>query len=112
MVGVDVMVRKKKYIFRDESIVVYVPADSDVGVDVADAISEGRSIAKNRSNTGHDTEAPVFAQARSSQGTGDVQVFGHEKSDVAENPYGAIVAGKFINPVSNEKTGEAAGFRS
>lgn len=106
------MVWKRNRVCCDEPIVVNALMDSDVGVVVADDVYEGKSITKDKSNIGRDTDAQVFARSRSSQGPSDIEVVAHGKSGVPEKTYDANAAAELGNPVRNEETGDAARSRA
>lgn len=82
----EMVTRMRKNVRRDEPVVVDKPTDIDANVVVADAVSEGTFLAEDRSAIGRDTKAQVFVRSRSSQATGEIEMFGQGKSGVMGNP--------------------------
>lgn len=82
-------------------------APTDVDVDVADAVSDGKWIAMDKVGFGHDFEAPVFSRSRSSQATSNIKVFDKRKLDTVEKSPETNVASDLVNPVPNELPGDA-----
>lgn len=110
--GVDVMDRKRTSVCRNEPIVVDAPPDIAVDDVITDAVSEGKSSGKDRSNIGLDTEAPVFARSCASHATGDLELVGQGKSSAVEKSSEANVAGKLVSPVLNKESEDAVRSRA
>lgn len=80
------MAQKRKGGRFVEPIFVGAPTDVDVDTVVAEAVYKGESIARDRSDIVHDSEASVFAWFSSSQATGDIEAIGQVKLGVMEKP--------------------------
>lgn len=106
----NVMVRKRKGIYCEKHTVVYARAHGGVGVIIADDVSEGTLIAKDRSGVERATNVLILARSRASQATDKKEVVGRGKNPLCwRNPLRLTWSASSIGPSLMKRLGMLLG---